>query len=43
MASRLDDSDQLALLSLMNKARGGPPRTESPMNGNSDASCADPL
>jgi hypothetical protein len=28
MASRLDDSDQLALLALMNKARGGPPRTE---------------
>lgn len=29
MASRLDDSNQLALLALMNKARGGPPRTES--------------
>jgi hypothetical protein len=30
MASRLDDSDQLALLALMNKARGGPPRSEPP-------------
>jgi hypothetical protein len=30
MASRLDESDQLALLALMNKARGGPPRTEPP-------------
>ena len=30
MAARLDDNDQLALLALMNKARGGPDRTEQP-------------
>ena len=30
MAARLDDNDQLALLALMNKARGGPGRTEQP-------------
>ncbi len=34
MAARLDESDQLALLALMNKARGGPERTEQPpING----------
>jgi hypothetical protein len=36
MASRLDESDQLALLALMNKARGGPGRTESPTNGTTE-------
>ena len=30
MASRLDENDQLAFLALMNKARGGPSRTEQP-------------
>jgi hypothetical protein len=38
MAARLDDSDQLALLALLNKARGGPGRTESPTNGNGNGS-----
>jgi hypothetical protein len=36
MAGRLDEADQLALLALMNKARGGPERTEQPSNGNGD-------
>ena len=35
MASRLDNSDQLALLALMDQAHGGPGRTEQPpTNGN---------
>lgn len=38
MASRLSEQDQLTLLALMNKARGGPGRTESPTNGNGNGS-----
>ena len=34
MANRLTETDQLAFLALMNKARGGPGRTESPTDGN---------